>query len=250
MSRAEFHFHAELNDFLARARRGAAVAYRFGGRVSIKDAIESLGVPHTEIAAIAVGSTAVEFAYIVRDSDRVEVFPDPAPTAHTALRPPFPGQPRFVLDTHLGQLARYLRMLGFDTLYRNDYPDEELAQIASQEPRILLTRDRGLLKRGIVTYGRYVRATGPRLQVAEIVRRYELTGRMTPLRRCLICNGLLRPACKEDVLDRLAPKTRHYFHEFSQCGSCGQVYWKGSHYDRMRRFVEQVLGIDHGDGRA
>jgi len=161
MSRVEFHFHAELNDFLAPVRRGAAVIYRFSGRVSIKDAIESLGVPHTEIAAIVVGSTAVDFAYIVRDSDHVEVFPRPAPAAHAPLRPPFPGPPRFVLDTHLGQLASYLRMLGFDTLYRNDYADEELARIASQDPRILLTRDRGLLKRSIVTYGRYVRATDP-----------------------------------------------------------------------------------------
>jgi uncharacterized protein len=250
MSQAEFHFHTELNDFLARARRGAAVTYRFGRRVSIKDAIESLGVPHTEIETIVVGSTAVEFAYIVRDGDRVEVFPFPVPAAHAALRPPFPGPPRFVLDTHLGQLASYLRMLGFDTLYRNDYLDEELARISSQEPRILLTRDRGLLKRSIVTYGRYVRATDPRLQVVEIVRRYELAGRMMPLRRCLACNGLLRPTRKEDVLDRLAPKTCQYFHEFSQCESCGQVYWKGSHYDRMRRFIEQVLGTDQSDGGA
>jgi uncharacterized protein len=174
MSRAEFHFHAELNDFLAPARRGAAVTYRFGGRVSIKDAIESLGVPHTEIAAIVIGATDVDFAYIVGDRDSIEVYPSPRPTAHAALRPPFPGRPRFVLDTHLGQLARYLRMLGFHTLYRNDYGDEELARIASQELRILLTRDRGLLKRSIVTYGRYVRATDPRLQVAEIVRHYEL----------------------------------------------------------------------------
>jgi uncharacterized protein with PIN domain len=250
MSRAKFHFHAELNDFLAPARRGGAVTYRFGGRVSIKDAIESLGVPHTEIEALVVGSTAVNFAYIVGDGDRVEVFPIPAPAAHAALRPPFPGQPRFVLDTHLGQLARYLRMLGFDTLYRNDYSDEELARIGSQELRILLTRDCGLLKRSIVTYGRYVRATDPRLQVVEIVRRYELAGRMMPLRRCLACNGLLRPARKEDVLDRLPPKTRQYFHEFSQCESCEQVYWKGSHYDRMRRFVEQVLKTDQSGGRA
>jgi len=171
MSEAEFHFQGELKDLLAPAHRGAAVTYRFAGRVSIKDAIESLGVPHTEIEAIVVGSTGVDFAYIVRDGDRVEVFPSPAPTTHAGLRPPFPGQPRFVLDTHLGQLASYLRMLGFDTLYRNDYPDEELARIASQEQRILLTRDRGLLKRSIVTYGRYVRATDPQLQVVEIVRR-------------------------------------------------------------------------------
>jgi uncharacterized protein with PIN domain len=172
------------------------------------------------------------------------------PTAYAALRPPFPGQPRFVLDTHLGQLARDLRMLGFDTLYRNDYGDAELAQIACQEPRILLTRDRGLLKRSIVTYGRYVRATDPRLQIAEIVRHYELAGRMMPLQRCITCNGLLHPARKEDVLNRLAPKTRQFFHEFSQCENCGQIYWKGSHYDHLRQFIEQVLRMNQSDGRA
>jgi uncharacterized protein len=243
MSQAEFHFHGELNDFLPASRRGAPVLFHFGGRVSIKDAIESLGTPHTEVAEIVAGGSGVDFAYIVRDGDHVEVFPGPAPAVHIPLRPPFPGEPCFVLDTHLGQLASYLRMLGFDTLYRNDYTDEELARIASQERRILLTRDRGLLKRGIVTYGRYVRATDPRLQVAEVVRHYELAGRMAPLRRCIACNGLLRPVRKEDVLDRLEPKTREHFHEFSQCESCGRIYWKGSHYDRICRFVEQVIEV-------
>jgi uncharacterized protein with PIN domain len=144
----------------------------------------------------------------------------------------------------LGQLAAYLRMLGFDTFYRNDYSDEELAQISSEQGRILLTRDRGLLKRGIVTYGRYVRATDPQRQIAEVVRHYRLATAIAPLRRCIRCNGLLHAVRKEQISDRLAPKTREYYDEFSACEACDQIYWKGTHYQRMRAFIEQVLAAE------
>jgi uncharacterized protein with PIN domain len=247
MSQATFYFHAELNDFLPPSRRGASFAHTFVGRVSIKDMIEALGVPHTEVEAIVVGQS-VEFAYLVQDGDQVAVYPAsvlPPNLPLTALRPPIPAEPRFVLDTHLGQLAAYLRMLGFDTLYRNDYPDEELARISSEEGRILLTRDRGLLKRGIVTYGRYVREIDPQRQVAEVVRRYQLAAAIVPLRRCIRCNGLLHKVRKDQVGDRLAPKTREYYDEFSACASCDQIYWKGSHYERMHAFIEQVLAAGH-----
>jgi uncharacterized protein with PIN domain len=150
---------------------------------------------------------------------------------------------RFVLDTHLGQLAAYLRMLGFDTLYRNDYQDDELARISSQEERILLTRDRGLLKRRIIIYGYYVRESDPQRQVVELLRRFQLASRVRPLRRCIGCNGLLHAVHKEDVVDRIEPKTRAYFEEFSACATCNQIYWKGSHYEQMRQFIERVL--DH-----
>jgi uncharacterized protein len=245
MSQATFHFHAELNDFLAPARRGVPFAHAFEGRVSIKDMIESLGVPHTEVEAIVVGGQQVDFSYLVRDGDQVAAYPAlalPPNLPLAPLRPPLPAEPRFVLDTHLGQLAAYLRMLGFDTLYRNDYSDEELARISSVEGRILLTRDRGLLKRGIVTYGRYVRETDPQRQVVEVVRRYQLAAAIAPLRHCIRCNGLLHVVGKDQVGDRLEPKTREFYDEFSACTVCGQIYWKGSHYERMRAFIERVLG--------
>ena len=244
MARAILHFHAELNDFLSRRRRDRAIEHAFEGRVSIKDMIESLGVPHTEGVAIVVNAGPVDFAYIVQDGDRVDVFPESTPALITpplALRPPISAEPRFVLDTHLGQLAAYLRMLGFDTLYRNDYADDELARTSSQERRILLTRDRGLLKRGIVVHGYYVRETDPQRQVVEILRRYKLASAITPMRRCIRCNGLLHTVQKADVLDRIEPKTRAYFDEFSACATCDQIYWKGSHYEQMRQFIENVL---------
>lgn len=244
MSSATLHFHAELNDFLPRARRNIALTHAFHDRASVKDMIESLGAPHTEVAAIVVNGRPAGFSYIVQDGDRVDIYPASVPTdvAALPLRPSVPHQARFVLDTHLGQLAAYLRMLGFDTLYRNDYPDDELAGISSREQRILLTRDRGLLKRSIVVYGYYVRETDPPRQIVEVLRRYDLAGAITPLRRCIRCNGLLHAVQKADVTDRLAPKTREYYQEFSICAACDQVYWKGSHYERMRQFVKSLLG--------
>ncbi|HEX2913274.1 MAG TPA: Mut7-C RNAse domain-containing protein [Chloroflexia bacterium] len=246
METAILHFYGALNDHLSFKRQNTDFSHNFDGRVSVKDMIESLGVPHTEVEAITVNGKAVDFSYLVADSDRVEVYGinTPAPVEAVPLRPPLPEEICFVLDTHLGQLAAYLRMLGFDTLYRNDYPDEELAEISSLENRILLTRDRGLLKRSLVTYGYYVRETNPKRQVVEILGRYHLADRIEPLRRCIRCNGSLKPVSKAAILDRLDPKTRELFDEFSLCTICDQLYWKGSHYESMRRFINELLTAD------
>ena len=148
---------------------------------------------------------------------------------------------RFVVDNHLGRMAYYLRMLGFDTLYRNDYQDDELAQTAEQEGRILLTRDRRLFMRNQVQRGYWVRSLSPRQQILEVVQRYNLKAQITPFRRCIRCNGILQLVSKEAVLDRLEPLTRLYFDDFRICPDCQQVYWKGSHYERMRQFIDQWL---------
>ena len=244
MKRAYFRFYAELNDFLSLARRQVGFVHSFEGRVSIKDAIESLGVPHTEVDLILVNGESVDFSYLVQEGDRVSVYPvfesiDISPLVRVRPRPL--REPRFVLDTHLGRLMAYLRMLGFDTLYQNDYMDQELAQISRREGRILLTRDRGLLKRSIVTHGYCVRETDPRRQLVEVLRHFDLFGAIEPFRRCIRCNGLLRPVSKRVVSDRLPPKTQQYYDEFRICQDCDQIYWKGSHYQRMQQFVERIL---------
>src|SRR5690554_6793227 len=193
MLRAEFRFYAILNDFLPLHRRGRPFVYTLEGRASVKDTIEALGVPHTEVDLILINGEPVGFNAIVEDGDRVSVYPpftalDISPLPR--MRPASPDEPRFVLDQHLGRLAAYLRMLGFDTLYRNDYTDPELAAISAGEGRTLLTRDRGLLKRRVVTHGYCVRSTDPREQVAEVVRRFDLVHRIKPFRRCAHCNGV------------------------------------------------------------
>lgn len=243
MSTAWFRFYAELNDFLPSARRQTRFAYLFTLPESVKHAVEALGVPHTEVDLILVDGQAVDFTYLLQDGDEISVYPmfeslDIAPLAR--LRPEPLRQPRFVLDAHLGRLAAYLRLLGIDTLYRNDYPDPELARISQQEGRILLTRDRGLLKRNQVTRGYCLRSEQPRAQMLEVVRRFDLRRSFQPYRRCLRCNGLLEPVDKQAVLDLLPERTRQFYELFFRCQVCGQVYWKGSHYRHMQALVEEA----------
>jgi hypothetical protein len=244
MASAVFRFSAELNDFLPRSQRQVSFTHVFKERASIKDMIESLGVPHTEVDCILVNGKAVNFSYIVRDGDRIDVHPISTATEVSPLvsvRPQPPSILHFVLDVHLGKLAASLRLLGFDTLYRNDYADEELAEISACQQRMLLTRDKGLLMRSRVTYGYYVRATNPDRQVVEVLRRFDLFGKVLPFQRCIRCNGLLEPVSKESIFEQLPPKTRLEIDEFHRCCECNQVYWRGSHYERMQQFIEGVL---------
>ncbi len=244
MSSAQFRFYAELNDFLPTDRRQVTFVYTFDGRPSVKDTIEALGVPHTEVDLILANGVSVDFSYHLRDGDRISVYPvfesiDISPILR--VRPQPLREARFVLDTHLGRLAGYLRMLGFDTLYRNDFKDEELARLSSRDRRILLTRDRGLLKRGEVTHGYCVRETHPRGQLVEVLQRFDLAGSVEPFKRCLRCNGLLAPVRKKDIVDSLPEKTQQYYDKYRRCQACGRIYWRGSHYQHMQRFIEQVL---------
>jgi hypothetical protein len=244
MAKADFHFYAELNDFLPPKKRHVTITHVFEERASIKDIIESLGVPHPEVDYIEVNSKPVDFSYIVTDSDRIHVYPISAATENTSsvslVRPQPLKFPRFVLDIHLGKLATSLRMLGFDTLYRNDYDDLELAQISASEERILLTRDKGLLMRSLVTHGYYVRETNPERQVGEVMRRFDLIKFVKPLQRCLRCNGLLEPVAKESILDKVPPNIQQHIDEFCRCCECAQIYWKGSHYERMQEFIKGI----------
>lgn len=245
MKTAAFRFHGDLNFFLPRARKNLCFEHTFEGRVSVKDMVESLGVPHTEIERMTANSVAIDFNHIVQADDSFEVYAT-FDSIHgqngIPLRPPFPGRPAFILDQHLGRLAAYLRMMGFDTLYRNDYHDEELAQVSHDEIRILLTRDTGLLKRSLVIYGYFVRETNREKQLAEIIRRFNLFEAIAPFKHCMKCNGLLEVVAKESIHDQLPNGTAQYYDEFHRCGSCQQVYWKGPHYRRMQMLMEEVIG--------
>lgn len=241
---ATFRFYAELNDFLPEDRRQRSFVHAFWGSPSVKDTIEALGVPHTEVDLITVNGELVDFTYQVGGGDQVSVYPvfeslDISPVAR--LRPEPLRRVRFVLDTHLGRLATYLRMLGFDCLYQNDYEDETLASISAEERRILLTKDRGLLKRSVVSHGYFVRETQPRAQLLEVLRRFDLFSRASAFRRCLRCNQELVEAPKGEVMEDLPERVRQEFNEFRRCPGCGRVYWRGSHYQRMLAFTESVL---------
>ena len=230
MSTAELLFLGRLNDFLPRDQRGKAIAIDFRGRQSVKHLAESLGVPHPEIGQVQVNSQVGALSTLTQDGDRVELHPIPNGC---------PVEPRFVLDNHLGRLAAYLRMLGFDCLYRNQFEDEEMAEIVQQEERILLSRDRRLLMRKAVTHGYCLRSLNSLEQLAEVIQRFNLQEQIHPFHRCLRCNHPLEPVAKEVVLNRLEPLTRLYFDAFQICPACQQSYWKGSHYERMQSLIEK-----------
>ena len=239
-----FRFYEELNDFLPKDKKKRDFSYSFGGTPSIKDVIESMGIPHTEIDLILVNGNSVNFSYRLQSNDRISVYPvfeslDISPVMH--LHPKPLRISRFILDVQLGKLARALRMLGFDTLYRNDYQDFEIIDTAINTKRIILTRDRGILKHKSITHGYWVRNTSVNKQVEEIVRRFDLKNQIQPLTRCLLCNEPIKSIKKGTIINRLPPGTAKQFDTFYHCTHCDKIYWPGSHYQRMRKKIDTIL---------
>lgn len=252
MAEASFRFYGELNDFLSVAQRQKNLIQRFDPGQSAKHLIEALGPPHPEVDLILVNGRPEPFGYLVQDGDRVSVYPRFRHLDlgdHPRLGPDRPPVPSFVLDGHLGRLAAYLRLMGFDTLYTNHVDDHQLAHISAEEARILLTRDQELLKRSIVRHGAWVRNTNPRLQLVEMLARFELVDNIAPFSRCLSCNGLLEPVDKEAIQDQLEPRTLKYYDSFHRCNSCHQVFWDGSHVQRMKRLISWAVDQVRGEGQ-
>jgi uncharacterized protein with PIN domain len=237
---ATFRFYEELNDFLPEALRKRDLEVEVDRARSVKDAIESVGVPHPEVDLILVDGTSVDFAHVLRGGERVAVYPmferlDIAPLVR--LRPRPLRDPRFVADAHLGKLARHLRMAGFDVLWDAAWDDAEIVRRAVPGRRTLLTRDRGLLKRREVDRGYFVRAIESEAQLAEVLRALQLEPLVAPFTRCRVCNSPLEEAAKESVLDRLPPKVRSHYDRFKRCPGCERVYWEGTHYERLRTLL-------------
>lgn len=239
-----FRFYAELNDFLPKSCQQVDFPCSFTSPVSVKHMAEALGVAHTEIDLILVNGLPVDFSYLLQDGDRISVFPvfeSLDITSITRVRPEPLREIRFALDVHLGKLAAYLRLLGFDALYGRHYTDEELARISHVEKRVVLTRDCGLLKRKLIDHGYCIRSAHPHEQVEEVLRRFDLKDTVQPFTRCLNCNGSLFPVEKQVVLEALQPETQRYYDEFFRCATCKQIYWKGSHYFRMQKMIDSFL---------
>ena len=242
-ARASVRFYAELNDHLAPHQRHQTLEREFFTPASVKNVIESFGIPHTEVELVVVNGESSDFSRLVRDGDRVAVYPvfeslDITPELH--VRPQPLREPKFAVDVHLGRLAAYLRMLGFDTDYRNCASDAELVRIAAEQERILLTRDRGLLKHAAVTRGYWLRQTDSRRQATEVVSRFDLARLLRPFTRCMACNERLRPLYKEEIQKRVPLPIAARHEKFLECSACRRVYWEGSHYQRMQRWVEEL----------
>jgi uncharacterized protein with PIN domain len=241
----ELRFYAELNDFLPEERRARAFALEIDRARSVKDAIESAGVPHTEVDLIVVDGRSVDFAHLLRGGERVAVYPmfeslDIVPVLR--LRPMPLRDPRFVADGHLGKLARHLRMAGFDTLYGNDWDDDEIVRLAALQKRTILTRDKGMLRRGDVDRGYFVRAIESEAQLAEVLARLQLEALVAPFSRCRECNTPLEDVARDAVQDRLPEKVRVLYERFRHCPGCDRIYWEGTHFDRMNAVLRRLGG--------
>lgn len=242
MAQIRIRFCQALNDFIAPALRNIEIIHGLDRKASVKDMIESFNVPHTEIELILVNGVAVDFNYIVQDDDTIQVYPaleNPGVTPILQLRPESVQPPVFVVDVNLGRLARYLRLLGFDCLYRNDCDDDAVAKIASEQQRTVLTRDRTLLQRRIITHGYFVRADMPKIQTKEVLKRFDLYRLIKPLTRCAHCNGKLVETDKQKIEHRLEPLTKKHYDRFLICSECNQIYWQGSHCARLKRLIEE-----------
>jgi len=228
---ARFRFHESLSAFLKPERRDRVFSYAPARAATLKNAIEALGVPHTEVGAVTVNGAPATLQRIVREGDEIEVL---------AVEPEEPFPVRFLADAHLGGLARFLRMLGFDTLHENAYTDDEIRRLAAEDRRIVLTRDRELLKCGDIARGHYVRAVKAERQIAEIAARYRLGDRAQPFSLCLRCNRPLEPVDRTEIAARVPGKVLHLHDRFTRCPGCERIYWPGSHYARMQAALQEI----------
>jgi len=241
---AFLRFYEELNDFLPFHQVKKDVPFHFFNRPSVKDVIESFGIPHSEVDLILINGASVDFDCRVNNGDRISVYPkfetlDIASLSRLSGRPL--RQTRFILDVHLGKLSRYLRLCGFDTLYDNEYEDHQIVHLSRQQNRIILTRDIGLLKHSAVQHGYWLRSDQPQQQVREVIRRFDLKDQIQLFNRCLECNGKIVAVSKRSVQDQLRENTLKYYDSFYQCSQCKKIYWKGSHYQHMIEHIHHIL---------
>lgn len=249
IKKIKFRFYGYLNDFIdSRKKKNLNLDSKryyihfYQGRQTIKDRIESLGIPHPEVALILKNGQQVDFSYLVQNGDFFAVYPyfyQLQLAENKSLINSFPGKPRFILDVHLGKLARYLRRFGFDTAYSNSYQDQEIVELSLKEKRIILSRDLGLLMRKRVKWGKFIQADDPKKQLQETAARFKLKkfyqGQKS---RCVDCNTKLIKVEKEKILSRLEPLTKKYYDEFRYCSSCEKIYWKGSHYQETEKLFK------------
>ncbi|QJD97402.1 hypothetical protein HH214_16760 [Mucilaginibacter robiniae] len=237
---AYFHAEGSLKDLLP-ANASTPYVYHFTGNPAIKDAIEAMGVPHTEVDVIQVNNKFVDFSYILQHYDHVNVYPHQSifSNQHSIAGKP-PVYNGFIADVHLGTMVRSLRLLGFDVWYDQQLNETQLADLAAEHNRIILTRSLHLLKHAKVHWGYWLRSQPTEAQVMEVLNRYEMIKQLIPFKRCTVCNGLLHQVSKNEVLNLLPPKTQLHFNAFWQCEQCQRVYWKGSHYERMAQWIEKI----------
>jgi len=245
-SEIRIRVYEELNDFLPRNDRKVSFPLKFIGTLTVRDVLERLRIPHCEVDLILVNSTSVTFDYKLKGGEQVSIYPvfetlDITPL--NKLRPRALREMSFVLDVHLGELAKLLRFLGFDTFYENHLHDDEIVRIALNDKRLILTRDKLLLMRKEVTHGYFLRNINPYKQVEEVVLKFQLQGMIKPFTRCSVCNGEISEIEKREIVHLLPEDTLGYYDKFFRCSSCNRIYWEGSHHKKIKRFIDSLVNI-------
>ena len=238
-------FQGDLSFFLRSSQAEPHLVEKsLNEKTSVKDVVESCGVPHPEVDLIVSNGAPVTFSHSLVSEENVDVYPVTAPPElFPGNRLQQRGLGRFVADCHLGKLARNLRLLGIDVLYDNRATDAHLLNTVITEDRALLTRDRRLLMHAVVLHGYCPRSHDPDEQIIEVIRRFELAGLIAPYTRCLQCNGLLERVEKADVLEQLEPLTKIYYHEFRRCAACAKIYWPGSHFGKLEARLKKIRNL-------
>jgi len=244
MQAATFRFYEELNDFLPDERRRHDFEVGFKGRESVKDRIEALGVPHTEVDLILANGESVDFGYILRDGDRISVYPvfeslDIRDATH--LRDLPLRETRFVADVNIADIVTYMRALGLDVYCDPTLSPRGIIRISREEKRTILTKSRKLLTHRDVMRGIFIRPGTTVEQVRGIIDFLSLRGCIAPFSRCLACNTSLVRVTKESVFDRVPPKARAFHEDYSYCSGCDRIYWKGTHFARIRKVLDEIL---------
>ncbi len=242
---AFFRFYEELNDHLPVEFRKISFPYEFNGRPSVRNSIHAIGIPHGEVDLILVNGTSVNFDYHLQGGEMVSVYPvfetlDISPVFHLRSRPL--RETRFIVDVNLGKLASKLRLLGFDTLFSNSFKDHEIISTALREKRIILTRDKGILKQNSVTHGYWLRNDNPKKQLQEVVQRLQLQSSLKPFSRCTHCNSQLIKIEKSHLSGSLPADTLSYYDQFWECSGCGKIYWQGSHFKHILKWIDKLKG--------
>ncbi len=243
MNVVSIRFYEELNDFLDPDKRKKEYEIPFLIKRTVKDLIEGEGVPHVEVDLILVNGISVDFEYHIGDGDRISVYPEFEMidiSEVSRLRPKPLRQTKFIVDANLGRLSRYLRMLGFDTVFDMNLHDPDIILIAGKEKRIILTRDLGILKNSRVVRGYFIRSQEPDQQLREVVNKFHLKGQFRPFTRCIACNGEIKPISKEEILGRVPEQVHNDFEQFYACTHCSRVYWEGSHHQRMLAKIQRL----------
>ena len=237
-------FYGELNDFLPKDVQHRDFESGFKGRESVKDKIEALGIPHTEVDLLLANGKSVDFTYILQDNDRISVYPlfeslSISGVTHLGCLPP--GRPRFIADVNIHDVVKTMRALGLDVMEDRRLSSGEIADMAGNENRIILTASRQLLKLRRVACGIFIRPGNREEQIRRILNRLSLKELCNPFSRCLCCNTLLEAVAKDAVWQRIPPRTRKRCNDFARCPSCDRLYWKGTHYEKIKARVARIL---------